>query len=63
LRNLADLLRQLGDHEPAAVIDAAADQAPDAPGIDRPPPPAVPVPGRAAVLALARRAIERHLTR
>jgi predicted ATPase/DNA-binding SARP family transcriptional activator len=63
LRNLADLLRQLGDHEPAAVIDAAADQAPDAPGTDRPPPPAVPVPGRAAVLALARQAIERHLTR
>ena len=31
LRNLADLLRRLGDHEPAAVLDAAADQAPDAP--------------------------------
>jgi hypothetical protein len=27
LRNLADLLRRLGDDEPAALIDAAADQA------------------------------------
>jgi tetratricopeptide (TPR) repeat protein len=35
LRNLADLLRRLGDDEPAALIDAAADQAPDAPAIDR----------------------------
>jgi tetratricopeptide (TPR) repeat protein len=65
LRNLADLLRRLGDHEPAALIDAAADRAPDAPAIDRPPAPApaLPVPGRAEVVALSRRAIERHLTR
>uniref|UniRef100_UPI003B839AC0 ATP-binding protein n=1 Tax=Nonomuraea lactucae TaxID=2249762 RepID=UPI003B839AC0 len=31
LRNLAVLLRRLGDDEPAALIDAAAAQAPDAP--------------------------------
>ncbi|MFC4468419.1 BTAD domain-containing putative transcriptional regulator [Streptomyces xiangluensis] len=34
LRNLADLLRRLGDDEPAALIDAAADQAPDAPALE-----------------------------
>ena len=34
LRNLADLLRRLGDDEPAALLDAAADQAPDAPAVD-----------------------------
>ncbi|WP_151484749.1 AfsR/SARP family transcriptional regulator [Streptomyces albicerus] len=34
LRNLADLLRRLGDDEPAALIDAAADQAPDAPAVE-----------------------------
>ncbi len=62
LRNLADLLRRLGDHEPAAVIDAAADAAPDAPAVDRPPAPAAAAPGRAAVLTLAREAIDRHLT-
>lgn len=33
LRNLADLLRQLDDNEPAALIDAAADRAPDAPAV------------------------------
>jgi predicted ATPase len=65
LRNLADLLRRLGDDQPAAVIDAAADAAPDAPADGRraravtPQPP----PSRAAVLELARRAIARHLTR
>jgi predicted ATPase/DNA-binding SARP family transcriptional activator len=69
LRNLADLLRTLGDDEPAGVIDAAADQAPDAPavnrspGVDPPPPPAVANPGRAAVLDVARQAIERNLER
>ena len=52
LRNLADLLRRLGDDEPAALLDAAADQAPDAPGRSRPrtaPAPSRdrPVPGRA----------------
>jgi predicted ATPase/DNA-binding SARP family transcriptional activator len=65
LRNLADLLRRLGDAEPAALIDAAADQAPDAPAVDgeRPQTGApAQVPGRAAVLDLARQAIERHLT-
>ena len=31
LRNLAQLLRRLGDDEPAALLDATADQAPDAP--------------------------------
>jgi predicted ATPase/DNA-binding SARP family transcriptional activator len=71
LRNLADLLRRLGDHEPAALLDAAADQAPDAPAVDgstrseapQRPVPAAPIPGRAAVLEVARRAIERNLTR
>jgi predicted ATPase/DNA-binding SARP family transcriptional activator len=63
LRNLADLLRRLGDQETATTIDAAADGAPDAPAVDRPPAPAAPVPGRAATVALARSAIDRHLTR
>jgi hypothetical protein len=68
LRNLADLLRRLGDIEPAALIDAAADQAPDAPATGpspdaTPPRPAAPAPGRAQVLDVARRAIERHLDR
>ena len=35
LRNLADLLRRIGDPDPAAVLDAAADHAPDAPAVDR----------------------------
>jgi hypothetical protein len=34
LRNLAELFHQLGAHEPAAVLDGAANQAPDAPPID-----------------------------
>jgi hypothetical protein len=34
LRNLADLLRTIGDHDPARILDAAADQAPDAPAVD-----------------------------
>jgi hypothetical protein len=65
LRNLADLLRRLGDPEPAALLDAAADAAPDAPARAGGPvtPPAGPVPGRAAVLDLARGTIERHLGR
>src|SRR6185312_10059634 len=33
LRNLAELLRQLGDTEPARLLDTAADQAPDAPAV------------------------------
>lgn len=66
VRSLADLLRRLGDGGPAAILDAAADRAPDAP-LARPPgaPPAdAPpggVPGRAAVLRLARDAIARNL--
>ncbi|MEV0218860.1 BTAD domain-containing putative transcriptional regulator [Streptomyces sp. NPDC050704] len=77
LRNLADLLRRLGDDEPAALIDAAADQAPDAPAVEgtRPAPDrshgaeptatatATPIPGRPAVLDVARQAIERNLRR
>jgi len=71
LRNLADLLRRLGDHEPAALLDAAADRAPDAPAGDRsrraePLPhaaPTAPIHGWVAVLDVARRAIERNLTR
>ncbi|HXV91759.1 MAG TPA: hypothetical protein VD813_00565, partial [Pseudonocardia sp.] len=71
LRNLADLLRRLGDPEPAALLDAAADNAPDAPAVDRPPaaapPPSLapdtPVPGRADVLEVARRAVARNLGR
>jgi predicted ATPase/DNA-binding SARP family transcriptional activator len=67
LRNLADLLRRIGDDEPADVLDAAAGRAPDAPPDDRgpgtgEPAPDTPVPDRAAVLDLARRAIERNLT-
>ncbi|MGY1623965.1 BTAD domain-containing putative transcriptional regulator [Geodermatophilus sp. SYSU D00965] len=64
LRNLADLLRRLGDEQTADVLDAAADRAPDAPARGSPPRPSPEeVPGRAAVLDLARRAIERHLNR
>jgi hypothetical protein len=71
LRNLADLLRRLGDNEPATVLDAAADQAPDAPAVDRSPGaepahplvPDTPLLSRAAVLDVARRAMERNLKR
>jgi tetratricopeptide (TPR) repeat protein len=72
LRNLADLLRRLGDDRTAAVLETAAAQAPDAPAAptvvpaaQRPQPPDVPyeVPvGRAEVLDLARLAIEQRLT-
>ena len=72
LRNLADLLRRLGDDRTAAVLETAAAQAPDAPAAPTvvpaaqlPPPPDVPheVPvGRAEVLDLARLAIEQRLT-
>lgn len=69
IRNLADLLRRLGDTEPAALLEASADQAPDAPVVDpssdaeppRRPTPAAPIPSRAEVLDIARRAIERNL--
>jgi hypothetical protein len=69
LRNLADLLRRLGDAEPAAVLDAAADLAPDAPAVggiacaEAPVVPSPPIPSRADVLEVARRAIERNLAR
>jgi predicted ATPase len=78
LRNLAILLRRLGDVETAEVIEAAADVAPDAPATpatsrlfaaltpDRSPEavrPLAPVPGRTEILEMARRAIERHLGR
>ncbi|MGN9913776.1 BTAD domain-containing putative transcriptional regulator [Phytohabitans sp. LJ34] len=67
LRNLADLLRGLGDDAPAALLDAAADQAPDSPAVDgsrrRPNTSGTPATGRAAVLDVARRAIERNLPR
>lgn len=49
LRNLADLLRRFGDDEPAAALDVAAD--------------ADAVAGAGTVLEVARRAIERNLTR
>ncbi|WP_432043038.1 BTAD domain-containing putative transcriptional regulator [Streptomyces cadmiisoli] len=63
LRNLAELLRRLGDDETAALIDAAADQAPDAPAAAGSAPATArrPVPGRTAVLDAARQAIERNL--
>jgi tetratricopeptide (TPR) repeat protein len=68
LRNLADLLRRLGDERTAAQLDAAADGAPDAPARGSPSgdarqPTASPTLPRDAVLALAREAIERNLTR
>jgi predicted ATPase/DNA-binding SARP family transcriptional activator len=65
LRNLADLLRTLGDDEPAALLLAAADAAADAPAAEPRPPlvPGTPVYGRAEVLETARNAIERNLTR
>jgi tetratricopeptide (TPR) repeat protein len=79
LRNLAILLRRVGDVETADIIEAAADVAPDAPATpatsrqlatltpDRSPDavvrPLVPVPGRTEILDIARRAIKRHLNR
>ncbi len=70
LRNLADLLRGLGDHNVAALLHAAADAAPDAPAANRPldDPTSAPARtaaplGRAEVLQTAREAIERNLTR
>ena len=67
LRNLADLLRRLGDEEPATQLAAAADNAPDAPADNRsrvtPGGMADPPPNRAVVLEMARLAIDpdRHL--
>jgi predicted ATPase/DNA-binding SARP family transcriptional activator len=66
LRNLADLLRRLGDPGPAAVLDSAADASSDAPAVDRAvrptSTPAVSI-SRAEVLRVARDAIERNLSR
>jgi len=64
LRNLAVLLRSLGDPETADVIDSAADRAPDAP-VDPGRPPVVgdAGPSRAEVLALVRTAVARELGR
>jgi predicted ATPase len=62
LRNLADLLRTLGDDRTADLVDAAADRAPDAPAVAgaRPvAPSAGPVPDRTEVLELAREAVVR----
>jgi tetratricopeptide (TPR) repeat protein len=63
LRDLAGLLRTLGDDGPAALLVAAAAAAPDAPAAVPPPPlvPGTPVLDRTEVLEVARRAIERNL--
>jgi predicted ATPase len=63
LRDLAGLLHTLGDSEPAALLVAAAAEAPDAPAAVPPPPlvPGTPVLGRTEVLEVARQAIERNL--
>jgi predicted ATPase/DNA-binding SARP family transcriptional activator len=61
LRDLADLLRRLGDADTADVIEAAAAAAPDAPVLPGSP-GGVPV-GRTEVLARARQAIDRQLSR
>lgn len=67
LRNLADLLHRLGDNDPARVLLAAADQAPDAPAVGSQPRapvvPDTPAPNRAEVLEVAHNAIERNLKR
>lgn len=60
LRNLADLLRTLGDHPPADLLDAAADQAPDAPAGAAA--AGAPPVDRAEALRAARQAIEAHLS-
>jgi hypothetical protein len=63
LRDLAVLVRTLGDDEPAALLVAAAADAPDAPAVVPPPAlvPGTPVLDRTEVLEVARRAIERNL--
>jgi hypothetical protein len=68
LRNLADLLRRLDDEWSAAVLDAAADRAPDAPADTRAERRSTrstdaPPLDRNAVLDTARRAIDRALSR
>ena len=72
LRNLAQLLRRLGDEEPAALLDASAEQAPDAPAAgtvsnktaDRGPTTGEgnPLPAkRADALEVARQAVSKNL--
>ncbi len=67
LRNLAELLRRLGDDETAAQLDDAADRAPDAPADTRARAHAPrfdasePVSKRDELLDTARRAIDRAL--
>jgi predicted ATPase/DNA-binding SARP family transcriptional activator len=67
LRNLADLLYHLGDHDPAMQLHAAADQAPEAPAVNPltsdsvAAPRVTPAANRARALEVARQAIERHL--
>jgi predicted ATPase/DNA-binding SARP family transcriptional activator len=66
LRNLADLLRRVGDPDPAAVLDAAADRAPDAPAHPGSRSPVRSDDGnrsRTEILAIARDAIERNVSR
>jgi len=64
LRNLAQLLRQLGDPEPAALLEAAAQESPAAPAASAAA-PAEPRPSRVLdrteALETARRAIQRNL--
>ena len=63
LRNLAELLRQLGDTEPARLLDTAADQAPDAPAVGGRTgvrPGSVRV-GRSRALDVAHAAMDRNL--
>jgi hypothetical protein len=62
LRNLAALLRGLGDEEPAALLDAAADRAPDAPPAAEPSRTVSrPAVSRPEALEVARAALHRHL--
>lgn len=67
LRNLATLLRRLGDGQPAAYLEATADRAPDAPATGEPARPGAsgddPVADvdRAKVLSVAREVILRNL--
>ncbi len=65
LRNLADVLHRIGDDEPAALLEAAADQAPDAPAVPdvKRETPTTPPLSRSVVLDIARRAIEENLRR
>jgi tetratricopeptide (TPR) repeat protein len=75
VRNLAQLLREIGDDEPAKLLDAAAQEAPDAsavgptadtPRAAAPETPAEPRPprhSRERALEVARQAILRNLTR